>query len=41
MAENYSETVKVYETENLSKLSIHDMLTYFEEKSAMRVSDPI
>ena len=39
MAEHYSEAVKVYPTENLGRLSIRDMLAYFEEKGAMRVSD--
>ena len=39
MAEGYPETAKVYSTENLGELSIHDMLAYFEEKGAMRVSD--
>jgi len=39
MAEGYQVTAKVYSTENLGKLSILDMLNYFEEKGAMRVSD--
>jgi twitching motility protein PilT len=39
MVQGYEETVKVYSTENLGKLSILDMLAYFEEKGAMRVSD--
>ncbi len=39
MAENYPETAKVYPTENTGSLSILDMLHYFEEKGAMRVSD--
>jgi len=39
MAEGYDTTTKVYSTENLGKLSIQDMLAYFEEKGAMRVSD--
>ncbi len=39
MAEGYSETAKVYHTENTGSLSILDMLHYFEEKGAMRVSD--
>ena len=39
MAESYQKTAKVYLTENLGELSIHDMLAYFEEKGAMRVSD--
>jgi twitching motility protein PilT len=39
MAEGYSGTAKVYPTENLGKLSILDMLAYFEQHGAMRVSD--
>ena len=39
MAKGYSETEKVYSTESLGKLSIRDMLAYFEERGAMRVSD--
>jgi len=39
MAEGYQVTAKVYSTENLGKLSVQDMLAYFEEKGAMRVSD--
>lgn len=39
MVEEYSSTAKVYPTENLGHFSIHDMLAYFEEKGAMRVSD--
>ena len=39
MAEGCSETAKVYSTENLGQLSIVDMLNYFEEHGAMRVSD--
>ena len=39
MAEGYQVTTKVYSTENLGKLSVQDMLAYFEEKGAMRVSD--
>ncbi|UCF00237.1 MAG: PilT/PilU family type 4a pilus ATPase [Planctomycetota bacterium] len=39
MAEQYSASEKVYATENLGKLSILDMLVYFEEKGVMRVSD--
>jgi twitching motility protein PilT len=39
MAEGYPETAKVYATESLGQLSILDMLTYFEEHGAMRVSD--
>ncbi len=39
MAEEYPASAKVYSTENLGKWSILDMLAYFEEKGAMRVSD--
>jgi len=39
MTEEYSASEKAYSTENLGKLSILDMLAYFEEKGAMRVSD--
>ena len=39
MTEEYIASAKVYMTENLGKLSILDMLNYFEEKGAMRVSD--
>ncbi len=39
MTEEYIASEKVYSTENLGKLSILDMLAYFEEKGAMRVSD--
>jgi len=39
MTEEYIASAKVYETENIGKMSILDMLTYFEEKGAMRVSD--
>jgi twitching motility protein PilT len=39
MAEGLSETAKVYSTENLGQLSILDMLNYFEEHGALRVSD--
>lgn len=39
MSEEYSASEKVYSTENLGKWSILDMLAYFEEKGAMRVSD--
>jgi len=39
MAQNYKFDEKVYSTENLGKLSIRDMLAYFEEHGAMRVSD--
>jgi twitching motility protein PilT len=39
MSEEYSTSAKVYSTENLGKWSILDMLAYFEEKGAMRVSD--
>ena len=37
--QEYSPSVKVYPTENLGKYSILDMLQYFEEHGALRVSD--
>lgn len=39
MAKGYPTDAKVYATENIGQLSILDMLQYFEEKGAMRVSD--
>ena len=39
MADEYSVSTKVYETTELGKLSILDMLKYFEKRGAMRVSD--
>jgi len=39
MAEGYSIDAKVYATEDLKRLSMHDMLHYFEEQGAMKVSD--
>jgi twitching motility protein PilT len=39
MAEKFLETTKVYQTENIGMLSLRDMLAYFEERGAMRVSD--
>jgi twitching motility protein PilT len=39
MAEEYPAYAKIYPTQNLGKLSIRDMLNYFIEKGAMRVSD--
>jgi twitching motility protein PilT len=39
MAEGYVATTKTYPTENMGALSIYDLLTYFEKKGAMRVSD--
>jgi twitching motility protein PilT len=39
MAEEHSASVKVYPTKELGKLSILDMLNYFEKRGAMRVSD--
>jgi len=39
MAKGYPETAKVYPTEKLGQFSILDMLTYFEQHGAMRVSD--
>lgn len=37
--QEYSGSAKVYPTDNLGKFSILDMLKYFEEYGAMRVSD--
>jgi len=39
MAEEHSASAKVYPTKELGKLSIFDMLNYFEKRGAMRVSD--
>ncbi len=39
MVEGYSASAKVYSTTELGKFSILDMLAYFEEHGAMRVSD--
>ncbi len=39
MAEGYAIDAKVYATEDLKRLSMHDMLHYFEEQGAMKVSD--
>jgi len=39
MTQDYIASAKVYPTENLGKMSILDMLAYFVEKGAMRVSD--
>jgi len=39
MEQDYIASAKVYPTKNLGKMSILDMLAYFEEKGAMRVSD--
>jgi twitching motility protein PilT len=39
MTQEYPPSAKVYPTENLGKYSILDMLKYFEEHGAMRVSD--
>jgi len=39
MAETYSATAKVYTAENMGKLSILDLMAYFQEKGVMRVSD--
>lgn len=39
MAQDFVATAKAYTTENMGKLSILDMLNYFLEKGAMRVSD--
>ena len=39
MAEEYPASAKVYPTADFGKFSILDMLAYFEEHGAMRVSD--
>ena len=39
MTEEYLASAKVYPTESLGKYSILDMLNYFAEQGAMRVSD--
>lgn len=39
MEQDYIASAKVYPTKNLGNMSILDMLAYFEEKGAMRVSD--
>ena len=39
MAGGYVENAKVYTTESLGKFSIRDMLDYFAQRGAMRVSD--
>ncbi len=39
MAEEHSASAKVYPTKEMGKLSILDMLNYFEKRGAMRVSD--
>jgi twitching motility protein PilT len=39
MADEYPVSEKVYPTKELGKLSILDMLNYFEKRGAMRVSD--
>jgi len=39
MPEQYLGTAKVYSTEEVGRLSILDMLAYFEEQGPMRVSD--
>ena len=39
MTEEYSASTKVYPTAESGKFSIQDMLKYFEERGAMRVSD--
>jgi len=39
MAEEHSASTKIYPTKELGKLSILDMLNYFEKRGAMRVSD--
>ena len=39
MTDEYLASAKVYPTQKLGKMAILDMLAYFEEKGAMRVSD--
>ncbi len=39
MTKEYIASAKIYPTENLGKMSLLDMLSYFVEKGAMRVSD--
>jgi twitching motility protein PilT len=39
VTQEYTPSAKVYPTDNLGKFSILDMLKYFEEHGAMRVSD--
>ena len=39
MAEGYAMDAKVYATEDLKRLSILDLLRYFQEQGAMKVSD--
>lgn len=39
MAQGFDINAKVYPSENIGLLSMRDMLAYFEEKGAMRVSD--
>ena len=39
MTQEYPPSAKIYPTDNLGKFSILDMLKYFEEHGAMRVSD--
>lgn len=39
MTATYEATNTVYDTENMGRLSIHDMLEYFEQMGTMRVSD--
>jgi len=39
MPQEYPPSAKIYPTDNLGKFSILDMLKYFEEHGAMRVSD--
>jgi len=39
MTQEFAPSAKVYPTDNLGKFSILDMLKYFEEHGAMRVSD--
>jgi hypothetical protein len=39
MSEQFSATEKIYPTAEHGKLSIQDMLDYFEKRGALRVSD--
>ena len=39
MAVIHEVTKSIYQTEDMGQLSIHDMLTYFEQMGTMRVSD--
>jgi twitching motility protein PilT len=39
MAKDYLASTKAYQTEKMGKMSIIDMLAYFQEKGALRISD--